>query len=243
MPDAPTPAPPPPGDASHAERDAGISDGLRYVAVTLAVIRYLIPLAAIPLIPVLIRDRLPLLVLLRPTKEFLLLGGGRPQFEGEPALLLVLFVMYAPLMLVLVAPFFVVGRAYRSALASGTGPAWLHRAIPPEQLAIARRVLTRRGPAIAVLGRIAAIPPTILAAAAGTSTVSAWRYLAADAVGGVVAFAITVGAGYSLGQAYARGGVWLTGLGLALFVGLVTLLTRWIRAAAQELDDGGADPA
>jgi membrane protein DedA with SNARE-associated domain len=219
-------------DVAGPSSDVAISDPIRRLALAMAVARYVIPLAALPLIPLLVRDHLPLLILLRPSKDLLLLGGGRAQVEGDPSLLL-LFAVYVPLMMLFVIPFFVVGRAYRSALRAGEGPAWLQRAVPPHQLEIAQRVLARRGASIAILGRIAAVPPTVLAAAAGTSDIAARRYLAADAVGGVAAFAVTVGAGYALGQAYERGGIWLTVGGVAIFVGLVALLTRWVRSEAR----------
>lgn len=200
-------------------------------AVVLAVVRYLVPLAAVPLIPVLVRDQLPLLIALRPTKEFMLLGGGLARIDGAPSILL-LFVLYAPLMLLTVWPFFVVGRAYRASLLAGAGPAWLHRALPPRQLDLARSVLLRRGPSIAVLGRVAAIAPTVLAAAAGVSDVGARRYLVADVIGGLVAFGTTVGAGFVLGHAYEQAGIWLTAAGALVFIALVVLLARWIRHEA-----------
>lgn len=210
----------------------GASRGVRRLVVTGAVLRYAIPLAVIPFIPVLLGDRLPLLVVLRPTKEFLLLGGGRARIEGDPTIAL-LFAAYVPLMIVGVWVFFALGRVYRDTLRAGDGPRWLHRVVPPRQLELAQRVLARRGPLIAVLGRIAALPPTVVAAAAGVSDVGAGRYLAADALGGVAAFAIAAGAGYALGSAYERGGVWLTAAGVVLFVGLIVVLTRWLRREAE----------
>lgn len=208
-----------------------IAPWLRRSALVVAILRYAVPLAAIPLIPFLLRERIVLLVALRPTKEFLLLGGGQARVVGEPPVA-ALFAAYLPLMVVAVWAFFIVGRAYRTTLRDGEGPRWLHRAVPPAQFEIAQRVLARRGPTIAVLGRIAALPPTVMAAAAGASDVSARRYLAADVVGALVAFALAVGAGYGLGQAYERGGVWLTAAGVALLVALLLLLTRWLRAEA-----------
>jgi membrane protein DedA with SNARE-associated domain len=210
----------------------GLSAGWRRFVVAVAVLRYVVPLLAIPLIPVLIVDRVPLLVLLRPQKEFLLLGGAQLRLTGEPSVAL-LFAAYLPLMLVAVWAFFAVGRAYGPALRAGRGPRWLQRALPPDQLDLAQRVLARRGPLIAVLGRIAALPPTLLAAAAGVSDVPARRYLVADAVGAVAGFAITVTVGYGLGRAYEQGGVWITAAGVALFLGLVLLMTRWLRAEGE----------
>lgn len=213
-----------------------MSMGLRRVAVVVAVLRYAIPLAAIPLIPVLIVDRVALLVLLRPQKEFLLLGGGQLRVLGTPSVGL-LFAAYVPLMIVAVWAFFAVGRAYGPALRAGEGPGWLQRAIPPRQLVVAQRVLAKHGPVIAVLGRVAALPPTVLAAAAGVSDVDARRYLAADLLGALLGFAVAVGAGYTLGRAYERGGVWLTVAGLAVFVAMIVLLTAWIRREAAAVPD------
>ena len=71
---------------------------LRRAVVTIAVLRYAIPIAAIPAIPFLIADgRLALLVLLRPQKEFLLLAGASLARTGTPTATL-LFAAYAPLM-------------------------------------------------------------------------------------------------------------------------------------------------
>lgn len=206
-----------------------VPDVWRRVALAVAVVRYAVPLAAVPLIPFLIVDRLPLLILLRPTKEFVLLAGGSLRVLGGPSTALVL-AAYVPFMVLAVGAFFVLGRAYRDVIGSPEAPRWLQRAIPPEGLAVTQRVLARRGPAIAVLGRLAALPPTILAAAAGTSDVSAARYLSADLVGAIAAFWLTYGAGWALGEAYERGGSVIAVAGLALFVALVWLLTRWIRA-------------
>ncbi len=213
------------------DRGTPLRPWLRRTAVTVAVLRYVIPLLAVPMIPFLITDRVPLLVLLRPQKEFLLLGGGQLRVLGEPSVAL-LFAAYVPLMIVAIWAFFAVGRSYGPALRRGEGPAWLQRALPPRQLEIAQRVLAHRGPWIAVLGRIAALPPTVLAAAAGVSEVPARRYLAADLVGALAGFGIAVGAGYALGRAYEDGGVWLTAAGVAVFVALIVLLTRWIRREA-----------
>jgi membrane protein DedA with SNARE-associated domain len=208
-----------------------VSERVRRFSLAVVVARFAIPLAAIPAIPYLLLNDISLLVLLRPQKEFLLVGGGQSRFLGEPELWW-LFLAFLPLGLLAVPAFFLVGRAYRGALEEGDGPAWLHRAIPPKQLRLAQAVLARRGPAIALLGRIAALPPTVLAAAAGLSDVDGRRYLLADAAGAVIAVSATLGAGFALGRAYEDGGAWLTAGGVALFFVLVLLLTHWLRREA-----------
>ncbi len=216
-----------------------VSRRWRLVALAVVILRFAVPLAAIPMIPFLIRRNVTLLVLLRPQKEFLLVGGGQSRYLGEPGLL-PLFLAYLPLGILAVSAFFVVGRAYRRALATDTGPAWLQRVVPPHQLRLAQRVLARRGPFIAVVGRLAALPPTVLAAAAGTSEVSPRRYLAADLVGAILGFGLAAGSGLALGQAYEEGGVWLTVLGIALFTAMIGLVTWWMHREAA-LDHGDED--
>jgi membrane-associated protein len=217
----------------------------RVLALTVVALRFAIPLAAIPTIPWLLRGNISLLILLRPQKEFVLVGGGQARYLGEPELLMV-FLAFVPLGLLAVPAFFVVGRAYGARLREGEGPRWLQRAIDPRHLEIGQRVLARRGPVIAVLGRFAALPPTVLAAAAGVSDVSWRRYLAADAVGAVLATSATLAVGYQLGRAYEDGGLWLTITGVVLFGVVIVLLTAWLRreAAAVPADasDADADP-
>jgi len=220
----------PPGEAG-TPAPQEVAPHWRRLALSVVVLRFAIPLAAVPAIPFLLRDQIALLVFLRPQKEFLLVGGGQTRYLGEPGVL-ALLLAYLPLGVLAVTAFFVVGRAYRTSLKEESGPAWLHRAVPPQQLELAQRVLARRGPAIAVIGRVAAMPPTVLAAAAGTSDVPATRYLVADAIGSVVGFALAVGVGLGLGRAYEEGGVWLTAIGVLLFTAMIGLVTWWIRREA-----------
>lgn len=209
-----------------------IAAWLRRLALGVVVGRYVIVLGVIPAIPwLLLQERYAVVVLLRPTKEWLLLGGAVFRLEGAPSPWLLL-AAFAPLMLIVVWFFFLAGRAYQDLLRAGTGPTWLRRALPPDKLELAQRMLIRRGPLVAVLGRLAAMPPTLLAAAAGVSDIAPRRYLAADAAGAVLAFTAVVGAGYGLGEAWRRGGPWITAIGLGLFVAMVVLMTRWIRREA-----------
>ncbi len=209
---------------------------LRRVAVTVAVLRYAIPLAVIPVIPLLIaRGDLALLVLLRPQKEFLILSAAQLARTGAPSVALLL-AAYVPLMIVAVWAFFIVGRIFRPALDAGEAPRWLTRILPPQQLDVGRKVIARRGPLIAVMGRMAALPPTIMAAAAGASDVDARRYLAADLVGALGSFALMVGAGLALGDAYDQYGIWVTVAGVAILIALLVLITSWVRREAERED-------
>jgi membrane-associated protein len=205
---------------------------VRRVALVLAVLRFVVPLAVIPFAAALIPQDVPLLLLLRPGREVLLLGGGLSRTVGDPTVLL-LFAAYLPFMTVGVWAFYLVGRAYGPDLRAGIGPRWLSRPLPQHRLVLASRVLTRRGPLIAVIGRLAGIPPTLLAAAAGASDVDSRRYLVADLLGMVVTFAVGVGVGFGLGSAWEQGGPWLAGAGFVLVVIGSSFVSRWVQ---RELD-------
>lgn len=195
-------------------------------------LRYLVPILALPLVPVLTPDDVGLLTLLRPGKEILLLAGGLTRTRGTPGVL-VAFLAYLPLMVGGVWAFYGLGRAYADDLRTGDGPAWLSRAVPPDRMEAAQRMLARRGPVIAIIGRIAALPPTIVAAAAGVSDVRTRSFLLADLVGAVVSFVLLFSIGLALGSAYEEGGPWLTGVGLALVVVAVLLVNRWLQAESE----------
>jgi membrane protein DedA with SNARE-associated domain len=200
----------------------------RRVLLGLAIARYVVPIAALPLIAVWLPERVNLLMLIRPGREIQLAAGGFARTTGEPNLL-VTFLAFLPLMVGGVWVFFWLGRAYQYELVEGRGAEWLNRVVPPETFAQFRRLLVRRGPMLAFLGRIGALPPTIMAAAAGTSDVDTRRYLVADFAGAVVGFTMTVGVGWLLGGAYERGGWWLTAVGLVLFLAVITWISNWLR--------------
>lgn len=222
-------------DEAHVPDDA-LSTAARRFHLSVAGLRLGVPIAAFftivaPLAASISRgdtDDIYWLLLVRPSKDVQLWSGGLTTTTGEVDLLL-LFLAYAPLMILMNWSFFFLGRSYGPAIARGEGPGWLQRSISPKHFATARALLARRGPAIAIVGRVAALPPTVLAAAAGTSDIGAWRYQTADTIGAVVAFAVTIGVGLLLGEAYESAGLWLALGGGALFLGLIALITRWIR--------------
>ncbi len=215
----------------------------RGVLLALAVARYVIPIAAIPLVPLWFPDRMVELTLLRPGKEILLAAGGvyRTNGSGDPDLLL-LFLAYLPLMLFSVWGFFWLGRAWQHELEHGQGPEWLSRAVPPDEFARYQRLLDRRGPTFAFIGRVAALPPTILAAAAGTSTVDTRRYLAADFAGAIVSFALMVWLGFGLGEAYERAGTWFLVLAVVTLFAIMSWASAWLRREPEPNDPDPRDP-
>lgn len=207
----------------------------RGVLLWAAVARYVIPIGALALIPALFPDRLELLTLLRPGKETLLAVGGIHRTSGgeQPDLWLA-FLAFLPFGLVSVWGFFALGRAWQHELETGTGPDWLSRTVPPETFARLQDLLERRGPAFAFIGRVAALPPTIMAAAAGTSTVDTRRYLIADFLGAIASYALMVSLGWWLGEAYERGGPWLVVPAFIVMFGIITWVSAWLQREPDE---------
>ncbi|MEX1176833.1 MAG: VTT domain-containing protein [Nitriliruptor sp.] len=229
----PGPVDPPSPGGEHDPLDRHYSATFGRVVLWLAVARYLIPIAAIPLLTRLLRGDVAdgeyaLIIALRPGREVMLGAGAQLLRLGRPSPVL-LFIAAFPLFVAAVWVFFLLGRVHRRPLREGTGPAWLQRLAPPEKLEVGQRALARRGPIVAFLGRVGGLPPTLLAAAAGVSDVHPVRYLVADAIGAVVVFALTVGVGYGLGETYERSGWWFTAAAIVVILGLSTWFTSWVQ--------------
>ena len=194
----------------------------------MAAVRGALALIAILLVPVLYERHFVGLVLLRPTKEMLLAGGFLLR-RGDVSLVPLLLAV-VPLAVVGVWLFFWLGRAWSDELRRDDGlPKWAQRVLPPKRVKALCRVLERRGAVVIVLGRMAAFPSTVLAAAAGASGMSSRRFLVADAIGAALATAEVVIAGYVLGAAYKAAGPWLTGAGVVVLLALLVLFGRWLR--------------
>jgi membrane protein DedA with SNARE-associated domain len=81
---------------------------------------------------------------------------------------------------------------------------------------------------------LAAFPSALLAASAGASGMAPGKFLPADALGAALSIAEVVVAGYVLGAAYKRAGPWLTAVGVAVLIGLLVAVGRWLRREAKE---------
>lgn len=228
------------GDATRRERR--YPAWLRQLVIVLAIARYVVPIAALAFLPAALQADVSNRFLywfigVRPGREVMLLTGYRLRVAGEPDVVL-MFVAAIPFFLAATGVFFLLGRMFQAPLREGTGPRWLQQLAPPDRIEVAQRALARRGPIVAFLARIGGLPYTILGAAAGISDVSPRRYLAADAVGAVVTYAMTVGIGYGLGQAYERGGRWFTIGGVVLVFVLAMWFSNWMQKELAREDAG-----
>jgi len=199
----------------------------RGVLLSLAVTRAVFAAIAIPLAPLLYDDHLVELVGLRPTKEVLLFSGFQMR-EGEVTLLPVVLAAI-PIAVFGVWLFYVLGRAYARELHDGDLPELAARLLPPERVEALSKLLDEKGSRVVVLGRLAAFPSVLLAAAAGASGMEPRRFLPADAAGALLSIAEVLVAGYVFGEAYKRAGTWITVFGVVVLFALLFFVGRALR--------------
>lgn len=177
---------------------------------------------AVLIAPWLYREHAAVLVFLRPTKEVFLFAGFLVK-RGDASLLAVVAAAL-PLYLAGVWLFFGLGRAYAAELEEAELPGVAGRLLPKRRLDKLRDVLEERGIRVVFLGRLAAFPSTLTAAAAGSTGLPARDFLLADTAGALVSLAVLLALGAAMDEAYEEAGPWITGAGvLILAVGAVVL--------------------
>ena len=191
-------------------------------------------IAAIPLAPVLYREHFLWLVVLRPTKEVLLAGGffarqGRVEIPE-------LVVAAIPLAVFGVWNLFALGRSYAKEIEACDVPGMGGRILPPDRIQRLQRILRNKGPRIITIGRFAAFPSSLVAAAAGGLRMPVRKFLIADILGAIGSILEVIAAGYLLGAAYKRAGPAITVVGFVLLAGGTVLLGRYLRRESPEGD-------
>lgn len=208
----------PPVEIGHTSIDR------RGLYLALAAARIVMAGGALLAAPWLYREHAAVLVLLRPTKEVFLFSGFLVR-EGDVAVPVVL-VAALPLLLAGVWLFFGLGRAYAKDLEKAALPGLAGRILPKERLDQLRDVLEERGMRVVFLGRLAAFPSSLMAAAAGSAGVPWQQFVVADTAGALVSLGAVVGLGYGFGQAYEEAGSWVTGAGVLVLVVLAVFVGR-----------------
>lgn len=209
----------------------------RSLLLALAALRGALALVAIPLAPALYRDHVHVLVLLRPTKEVLLFAGY--QLEEQDLTPLIAFAAALPVLLGGVWVMFALGRAYADGIAEARG-GLVGRLLPPGRLEQLVRAVDEQGAGLVFLGRLAAFPSTLVAAAAGAAGMPARRFLVADTAGALVSLVVLIGAGVLLEDAYEQAGPWLSGAGLVVLAAGALLLGRAVTRAGRPPAGPGA---
>lgn len=194
-------------------------------------------IAAIPLAPFLYREHFIVLVLLRPTKEVLLAAGFLVR-RGDISLGPVLAAAI-PLTVFGVWHFYFLGKAYCDEIKDADLPGIAGRLLPPSRINKLAEAVEDKGVPLVLIGRLAAFPSTLVAAAAGTSDMPTRRFLVADGIGALLSVAEVVGLGYAFGEAYEHAGPWITGFGIVATLLMITLLGRALmkKSGADRDDD------
>lgn len=186
---------------------------------------------AIPLAPALYDDHVAVLVLLRPTKEVFLLAG---YLIGEGDLNLVVTVFAAvPLMLLAVWVFYLLGRAFGDDLGTTDLPGLAGRLLPRSRVRTMRWAVADQGWPLVFLGRLAVMPSTLVAAAAGASAVPDRTFFLADAAGAALSMSAMLAAGWALGETRETAGPWFTVAGAIALLGILVLLGRRLTGGAR----------
>ena len=194
------------------------------ILTVFGVTRAVLELAAIPLAPLLFRHHVGLLVFMRPTKEVLLFAGYAIE-RGDVSWYVVVLAAL-PLYFGGVWLSYALGYVNGPQLARKDLPGVAGRLLPRKRIQKLRHAIDDNGATVVFLGRIAAMPSSLIAAAAGVARYDLRRFALIDAAGGTIAFAAMVGLGYALDQAYESAGPWLTGLGLAALVAGAVIVGR-----------------
>ena len=195
------------------------------VLLGLAGLRAVLAVTAIPLAPVLYKDHFLALVLLRPTKEVLLVGGFMAR-DGKVAIP-EMALTAVPLAIVGVWLFYFIGHRYADS--RDRLPGMVTRLLPPEKVDRFCNVVQAKGTKVVFLGRLAVCPSTLVAVAAGGSGMGLRAFLVADGAGGVLSMAMVIGAGYLFGSAYESAGPWLAALGVVTLAAMGIVLGRQLR--------------
>ena len=196
----------------------------------IAAVRAVLGVIAIPLAPTLYHDHFIWLVLLRPTKDVLLLAGFLLR-DGSIGLAPLLMAS-VPLILGGVWLFYALGRAYADELSgtsSGAVPDIVRRVLKPKRVRAMGDVLAHNRRIAILGGRLSLFPSSALAAAAGMGDMPPSDFLPLDALGAGLSLVEVLVVGYLLGSAWERGSRPLTVVGVLMFVAVLAVIGRWIK--------------
>ena len=185
-------------------------------------------LVAIPLAPFLYEEHFVLLVLLRPTKDVFLAGGFLVE-RGDVALAPIVLAAL-PLLVGGVWLFHALGRGFRDEIERAELPWVAGRLLPPKRIKAVGDAVEDGGPRLVYLGRLAAFPSTLVAAAAGTGRMDLRGFLVGDGLGGLTSMVLSLTLGYLLGEAYDTAGPWLTGVGVIALAAMAIVIGRRLRS-------------
>lgn len=203
------------------------------ILLVLAGLRTVLGVAAILLAKFLYEDHFLVLTMMRPTKEVFLAGAFLAKQGDEPALLLKIILAGLPLSIAGVWLSYLLGRQFSAEIGKKELPGIAGRILPVKKVRKLEKVLSKKGPRLVFLGRLAAFPSSVIGAAAGSSDMALRRFILADGMGAVFAIVEVMSLGYVLGSFFDKDDPatsWaITGLAVAATFGLLFLLGRYLK--------------
>ncbi|MGH2773429.1 MAG: VTT domain-containing protein [Actinomycetota bacterium] len=203
---------------------------LKTALIWLAGVRVVLGIAAILSAKWLYKEHFIWLVVMRPTKEVMLAGAFLARRRGDPTLLFQIALATIPLSILGVWHFYYLGRLNSKELTEGSLPEPARRMFPTDKFNRLQRVLKKKGQKVVFLGRLAAFPSSMLAAAAGSSEVRLRPFVRADLLGAAAALVEVMGIGYLLGHIFKPDRPetsWiLTGVGVSALFVLLNMIGR-----------------
>ena len=105
--------------------------------------------------------------------------------------------------------------------------------LPAERIRALCGAVDKGGARFVFLGRLAAFPSSLVAAACGSAKVPTRTFCLADGLGAMISLTACVTAGYLLEEAYDDAAPWFSVVALIALAAAVLLLGRYLRNAAE----------
>jgi len=205
---------------------------LKAFLLWLAAARALLGILALFLAKFLYQKHFLLLVLMRPTKDVILAGAFLAKKQSNPALLLQIVLAAIPLTVLGVWHFYYLGRLYAAEIKKDNLPGVAGRILPVKKIHKLQKVLKKKGAKVVFLGRLAAFPSALVAAAAGSSDMKSKKFLPPDGLGALASLVEVIAAGYLFGSLFdpknPHSSWIITGVGVVVLFGLFFLLGKYL---------------
>lgn len=205
----------------------------KHILLWLAGARAVLGVIAIPLAPFLYKEHFLWLVVLRPSKEVLLAGTLFALDAKKESRILQMVLAAIPLSLFGVWLFYYLGRAWSDEIKKGKLGKVTDKVLPAERIKDMGKVLKKKGPRLVHLGRMAAFPSTVVAAAAGATDMKSRKFLPADGLGAIASIAEVIIAAFAihkLGSGFEAEAKWAIKIGgFVIFLVAASLFGRYLK--------------
>ncbi|MFN2615342.1 MAG: DedA family protein [Actinomycetota bacterium] len=205
-------------------RAEAVSERHRTTLLWLSAARVGISVVALPLAPFLYKHHYLILVVMRPTRLVLFVGGYfAKQHKANPFELAAAALPMAWLGVWLA---YALGLSHERRIASGRIPKPWKRLLPARRIRRLQETLRDQGIKLVLLARMATFPNYLIGTAAGSSDMSPHKFFVSDGIGTAIEIGASLALGYVLGDRKA----WIVGIGIgALLAGVAIFFWQFRR--------------